>query len=124
MEEAESLCDRLGIFVSGQFECIGNARQLTTRYGGTYVLTVTTPLDEEENIGRVVNTICPNAKRIYSLAGTQKFEMPMAEVEVADVFATIASVRDQMSIRAWGFTNTTLEDVFIKIAKTAQATPV
>ncbi|CAI5466644.1 unnamed protein product [Closterium sp. Yama58-4] len=124
MEEAEALCDRLGIFVSGQFECIGNARQLTTRYGGTYVLTVTTPLEEEENIGRVVNSICPNAKRIYSLAGTQKFEMPMAEVEVADVFATIASVRDQMSIRAWGFTNTTLEDVFIKIAKTAQATPV
>ncbi|CAI5993150.1 unnamed protein product [Closterium sp. NIES-64] len=124
MEEAEALCDRLGIFVSGQFECIGNARQLTTRYGGTYVLTLTTPLEEEENIGRVVNSICPNAKRIYSLAGTQKFEMPMAEVEVADVFATIASVRDQMSIRAWGFTNTTLEDVFIKIAKTAQATPV
>ncbi|CAI5478818.1 unnamed protein product [Closterium sp. Yama58-4] len=124
MEEAEALCDRLGIFVSGQFECIGNARQLTTRYGGTYVLTVTTPLEEEENIGRVVNSICPNAKRIYSLAGTQKFEMPTAEVEVADVFATIASVRDQMSIRAWGFTNTTLEDVFIKIAKTAQATPV
>ncbi|GJP41808.1 hypothetical protein CLOM_g1451 [Closterium sp. NIES-68] len=124
MEEAEALCDRLGIFVSGQFECIGNARQLTTRYGGTYVLTVTTPLEEEENIGRVVNSICPNAKRIYSLAGTQKFEMPMAEVEVADVFAAIASVREEMSIRAWGFTNTTLEDVFIKIAKTAQATPV
>ncbi|CAI5478776.1 unnamed protein product [Closterium sp. Yama58-4] len=124
MEEAKALCDRLGIFVSGQLECIGNVRQLTTRYGGTYVLTVTTPLEEEENIGRVVNSICPNAKRIYSLAGTQKFEMPMAEVEVADVFATITSVRNQMSIRTWCFPNTTLKDVFIKIAKTAQATPV
>jgi ABC-type multidrug transport system ATPase subunit len=28
MEEAEALCDRLGIFVNGQLQCIGNAKEV------------------------------------------------------------------------------------------------
>lgn len=37
MEEAEVLCDRLGIFVGGRLVCIGNPKELTVRYGGYYV---------------------------------------------------------------------------------------
>ena len=37
MEEAEVLCDRLGIVVGGRLVCIGNPKQLTARYGGYYV---------------------------------------------------------------------------------------
>jgi ABC-type multidrug transport system ATPase subunit len=37
MEEAEVLCDRLGIFVDGQLVCIGNPKELTARYGGYLV---------------------------------------------------------------------------------------
>ena len=37
MEEAEVLCDRLGIFVDGRLICLGNPKQLTARYGGYYV---------------------------------------------------------------------------------------
>ena len=39
MEEAEVLCDRLGIFVAGRLVCLGNPKQLTARYGGYYVRT-------------------------------------------------------------------------------------
>jgi ABC-type multidrug transport system ATPase subunit len=37
MEEAEQLCDRLGIFVDGQLVCIGNPKEITSRYGGYLV---------------------------------------------------------------------------------------
>jgi ABC-type uncharacterized transport system ATPase subunit len=37
MEEAEILCDRLGIFVDGQLVCIGNPKEITSRYGDYYV---------------------------------------------------------------------------------------
>jgi len=30
MEEAEVLCDRLGIFVDGSLQCIGNPKQVTS----------------------------------------------------------------------------------------------
>jgi len=32
MEEAETLCDRLGIFVDGQLVCIGNPKEITSRW--------------------------------------------------------------------------------------------
>jgi ABC-type multidrug transport system ATPase subunit len=28
MEEAEALCDRVGIFVNGELQCIGNAKEV------------------------------------------------------------------------------------------------
>jgi hypothetical protein len=31
MEEAEALCDRLGIFVNGELQCIGNAKEVGTK---------------------------------------------------------------------------------------------
>lgn len=37
MEEATALCDRLGIFVDGALVCVGNPKELTSRYGGYYV---------------------------------------------------------------------------------------
>lgn len=37
MEEANILCDRLGIFVDGQLVCLGTPKDLTTRFGGYYV---------------------------------------------------------------------------------------
>lgn len=37
MEEAEMLCDRLGIFVDGRLVCIGNPKEITSRYGGFLV---------------------------------------------------------------------------------------
>jgi ABC-type multidrug transport system ATPase subunit len=43
MEEAEVLCDRLGIFINGRLVCIGNPKQLTARYGGYYVRTLSFP---------------------------------------------------------------------------------
>jgi ABC-type multidrug transport system ATPase subunit len=40
MEEATVLCDRLGMFVDGTLVCIGNPKELTSRYGGYYVSTM------------------------------------------------------------------------------------
>ncbi|XP_073222473.1 ABC transporter A family member 7-like [Cicer arietinum] len=54
MEEVEALCDRLGVFVNGNLQCIGNPNELKVRYGGTYVLTMTTSSDREKNVENMV----------------------------------------------------------------------
>ena len=43
MEEAEVLCDRIGIIVDGQLVCIGNPKEITGRYAGYLVFTITVP---------------------------------------------------------------------------------
>ncbi|XP_075112068.1 ABC transporter A family member 7-like isoform X2 [Nicotiana tabacum] len=121
MEEAEHLCDRLGIFVDGSLQCIGNPKELKARYGGSYVFTMTTSSDNEEEVEHMVRRLSPNANRIYHISGTQKFELPKQEVRIADVFQAVEKAKSKFTVYAWGLADTTLEDVFIKVARTAQA---
>ncbi|KAL1210258.1 ABC transporter A family member 3 [Cardamine amara subsp. amara] len=121
MEEAEFLCDRLGIFVDGRLQCIGNPKELKGRYGGFYVLTMTTASEHEKDVEMLVQDVSPNAKKIYHIAGTQKFEIPKEEVRISEVFQAVEKAKSNFKVFAWGLVNTTLEDVFIKVAKTGQA---
>uniref|UniRef100_A0A7I4CAU7 ABC transporter domain-containing protein n=1 Tax=Physcomitrium patens TaxID=3218 RepID=A0A7I4CAU7_PHYPA len=117
MEEAEALCDRLGIFVNGELQCIGNAKELTARYGCLYVLTITTPPEEEAEVVALAKSLSPNAHQIYGISGTQKFELPKTDVRIASVFSAIEKAKNRLHIRAWGLADITLEDVFIKVAR-------
>ncbi|WCJ35969.1 ABC transporter A family member 7 [Euphorbia peplus] len=119
MEEAETLCDRLGIFVDGGLQCIGNPKELKARYGGSYMFTMTTSSDHEEDVLKMVKQLSPNAERTYHTSGTQKFEMPKHEVRIGDVFHAVETAKTTFPVFAWGLSDTTLEDVFIKVAKGA-----
>ncbi|KAJ1401641.1 P-loop containing nucleoside triphosphate hydrolase [Sesbania bispinosa] len=121
MEEAEVLCDRLGIFVDGSLQCIGNPKELKGRYGGTYVFTMTTSLDHEKDVENLVQKLSPNANKIYHISGTQKFELPKDEVKIANVFRAVETAKRNFTVSAWGLADTTLEDVFIKVARGAKA---
>uniref|UniRef100_A0A161ZY86 ABC transporter domain-containing protein n=1 Tax=Daucus carota subsp. sativus TaxID=79200 RepID=A0A161ZY86_DAUCS len=121
MEEAEHLCDRLGIFVDGSLQCIGNPKELKARYGGSYVFTMTTSSNHEVEVENLVKHLSPSANRIYHISGTQKFEIPKQDVRIADVFQAVEKAKSKFTVHAWGLADTTLEDVFIKVARGAQA---
>ncbi|CAN8254913.1 unnamed protein product [Cochlearia groenlandica] len=121
MEEAEFLCDRLGIFVDGSLQCIGNPKELKGRYGGSYVFTMTTSSEHEQNVEKLIQDVSPNAKKIYHIAGTQKFELPKEEVQISEVFKAVEKAKSNFTVFAWGLADTTLEDVFVKVARTGQA---
>ncbi|KAL9259563.1 ABC transporter A family member 12-like protein [Drosera capensis] len=114
MEEAEALCDRLGIFVNGELQC------LKARYGGTFVFTMTTTADHDAEVEEMVHAVCANAKKIYHLAGTQKFELPKHEVRVSNIFELVENAKRKFTVNAWGLADTTLEDVFIKVTREAE----
>ncbi|OAY47650.1 ABC transporter A family member 7 isoform X1 [Manihot esculenta] len=121
MEEAEALCDRLGVFVDGSLQCIGNPKELKARYGGSYVFTMTTSLDHEEEVVKMVQQLSPKAERTYHTSGTQKFEMPKNEIRIGDVFQAVELAKTRFPVFAWGLSDTTLEDVFIKVASSSGA---
>ncbi|KAF2577860.1 hypothetical protein F2Q68_00004379 [Brassica cretica] len=119
MEEAEVLCDRLGIFVNGSLQCIGNPKELKGRYGGSYVLTMTTSEEHEQEVEKLVHSFSKNAKKIYRTLGTQKFELPRKETKIAEVFQAVEKAKKMFPVVAWGLADTTLEDVFVKVAQTS-----
>jgi len=120
MEEAETLCDRLCIMVDGSLQCIGTPKELIARYGGYYVLTMTTLPEFEQEVENLVLKISPSARKVYNLSGTQKYELLKQDVRIADVFMAVESFKKRVEVQAWGLTDTTMEDVFVKVAKGAQ----
>ncbi|KAH7527951.1 hypothetical protein FEM48_Zijuj05G0020500 [Ziziphus jujuba var. spinosa] len=77
MEEAEFLCDRLGIMANGSLQCIGNSKE--------------------------------------------KYVLPKHKVRIANVYRAVEVAKSKFTVSAWGLTDTTVEDVFIKVAKGTQS---
>ncbi|CAL5012166.1 unnamed protein product [Urochloa decumbens] len=121
MEEAEELCDRIGIFIDGEFHCIGTPNELKARYGGTRTLTIMTDPKHKGEVDKLVNQLSPSTYRFYSMSGTQKFVLPHREVGLDDVFRVVETLRRAFPVLGWGLTDATLEDVFIRVVKEAQA---
>lgn len=121
MEEAEALCDRLGIFVGGRLKCVGDPKELTGRFGRYLSFTITTPSAQEEKVSGFVKKLAPGAKLLYSLGGTQKYELPLSEVSVDGVFRKMeeAKFKGELEVLDWGVSNASLEEVFIKISREA-----
>ncbi|CAM6129688.1 unnamed protein product [Calypogeia fissa] len=94
--------------------------QLTARYGGVYMLTITTPAQEEAEVEYLVKSFSQDAKKVYGLSGTQKFEIPKSHVEIGQVFTAMQKAKQHLAIQAWGIADMTLEDVFFKVAGDAQ----
>jgi ABC-type multidrug transport system ATPase subunit len=118
MEEAETLCDRLGIFVDGQLVCIGNPKEITSRYAGFFVFSISVPMEQEGRAKAVVLAMAPGAVLTYSLSGTLKYELPTSQVSLSGVFKAVNDAKTAgLTILDWGVANATLEEVFIKLAK-------
>ncbi|KAF8701901.1 hypothetical protein HU200_033229 [Digitaria exilis] len=120
MEEAEELCDRVGIFIAGSFHCLGTPTELKVRYGGTRTLTISTMPEHAAKVEELVSRLSPGVTRIYSVSGTQKFTLPRREVALSDVLGAVDAARRVFPVLGWGVADATLEDVFVRVAKEAQ----
>ena len=84
------------------------------------MFTMTTSPEHEQEVENLVRNLSPNAIKIYQISGTQKFELPKQEIRIADVFEAVEKAKSRFTVQAWGLADTTLEDVFIKVARGAQ----
>ncbi|KAG2497357.1 hypothetical protein HYH03_004516 [Edaphochlamys debaryana] len=123
MEEAETLCDRLGIFVDGRLVCLGAPREITARHAGYLVFTLTVAPSPggqaEAEAAEFVAALCPGARRTYHLGGTSKYELPTSGVSLSGVFDAMSAAKEagRMQVLDWGVASATLEEVFIKFAR-------
>jgi len=123
MEEADVLCDRIGIMAVGELQCIGTSADLKRRYGEGYALTVSAINSPESyaEVRQFVQNLFPSAKLLSEpLGGTSKFEVKREEVTLSRVFGEFEGAKEELNISDWGITETTLEEVFLKVAEQAK----
>eukprot|EP00210_Caulerpa_lentillifera_P003610 g3445.t1 len=117
MEEAEVLCDRLGIFINGQLQVIGNPKSLTAKYGGYLVFTLITIPEDVLQANRLIQEAFPSSTQISIMAAVLKYELPSQDVSPSSVFLFMELISHKIKVMDWAIANVTLQDVFIKIAK-------
>uniref|UniRef100_A0A8C2JK28 ATP binding cassette subfamily A member 5 n=1 Tax=Cyprinus carpio TaxID=7962 RepID=A0A8C2JK28_CYPCA len=115
MEEAEAVCDRVAIMVSGQLRCIGSIQHLKGKFGRGYSLEINlreelTGLQEVALLHKEILKIFPHAARQDSFATLMVYKIPMEDVKsLAKSFAQLESAKQNFNFEEYNFSQSTLE---------------
>lgn len=119
MDEADILGDRIAIMAEGEVRCCGSSLFLKNRFGAGYNLTIVKK--EGCNDRHVIDFITSRipSGRILSNVGTElAFQLPMnTSSQFAQLFRDLDSHLEQLQLRTYGISVTTMEEVFIKVAE-------
>ncbi|XP_028824838.1 cholesterol transporter ABCA5 isoform X2 [Denticeps clupeoides] len=123
MEEAEAVCDRVAIMVSGQIRCIGSIQHLKGKFGRCYSLEIKlreelAGLQQVAQLHAEVLRIFPHAARQDSFATMMVYKVPMEDVQsLAESFSQLESAKQSFNFEEYNFSQSTLEQVFLEFAK-------
>ena len=131
MEEADVLCNRIGIQDHGVLRCVGNSQHLKNLYGGGYHLYINVHKQKyierledvqfsivEEAIQLVkafVSDLLPHANLATDFNGSLIYLVPLEGTLVSDIFAAFEEKKDSLGIADWGISQSSLEDVFLNV---------
>jgi len=117
MEEAETLCTRIGIMAVGKLMCIGNQQHLKNKFGQGYRLKINFVPKNAEVAAQFVLDHFP-ANLIANYRGTQEYNIKKGTVKLSEVYATLEKDSSKSGITDWSLAQENLESVFQHIVKT------
>lgn len=118
MEEAEALCERVGIFVNSRMKSIGTPANLKTRIGKYYKVSVTSAVSTEAKVQQLLMELAPKAELFNApVPGTRSYQILRESVKLADLFAAFSkwSKDEELKIQDYSISNISLEEVFLQI---------
>ena len=120
LEEADVLCDRVGIMAEGEMLAIGHTYELKQRFGRGYTLIIHTyehGLAKEQEVLDFVTSMFPTSRPLTeTISGMRKFEVNKMEVVLSTAYEQITNAKQNIGISSWALMETTLEEVFFKLA--------
>ncbi|KAJ3207762.1 ATP-binding cassette sub- A member 12 [Dinochytrium kinnereticum] len=111
MEEAEALCQRVGIMAKGTLRCLGNPLRLKELYGSGFRVFFNS---SEENTARAcqwIEGLLPEGwVKVDAFATSTSYEFPVAPGVIPVLFKQIEAGKAENGIVDWGVSQTTLEE--------------
>ncbi|XP_049715282.1 ATP-binding cassette sub-family A member 6 isoform X2 [Elephas maximus indicus] len=119
LAEAEALCDRVAIMVSGRLRCIGHIEHLKSKFGKDYILEL--KLKEPSQV-TVVHTeilkLFPQAARQERYSSFVAYKLPAADVHpLSRAFHRLEAVKRNFNLKEYSLSQCTLEQVFLELSK-------
>jgi len=122
MEEAEVLGDRIAIMAHGRIRAIGSSVRLKNKFGAGYRITVMTESDAasvaraKELLGQGV---LKNATLEDASAGAFIYNLPLESIDEIPGIVTFLEANADGLIKTYGVSQTSLEEVFLKLIRDA-----
>lgn len=118
MEECEALCTRLVIMVNGRFKCLGSPQHLKSKFGNGFKLSIR--LNDNFNDIKLKNFMkdkFPSSKIQETHRNLYEYVLPFNTTKLSAIFGQIESNRENLNIKDYSVSQTTLDQVFINFAK-------
>ncbi|XP_017656136.2 ATP-binding cassette sub-family A member 8-B [Nannospalax galili] len=119
MAEAEAVCDRVAIMVSGRLRCIGSIQHLKSKFGKDYLLEmkVKTPT-QVEPLHTEILRLFPQAARQERFSSLMVYKVPVEDVwPLAQAFFKLEKVKQNFDLEEYSLSQSTLEQVFLELSK-------
>lgn len=129
MEEADMLSDRIGIMAAGELKAIGNSLHLKNRFGDGYHISLLPHPKKVKEVKKMVSDRLMGAKLTDEAAGSLVYTMPLSYIKEITGFLKYIETENnnvpeenQVFLKDWSISHTTLEEVFLKLTKESNYT--
>ncbi|XP_030389946.1 ATP-binding cassette sub-family A member 10-like [Gopherus evgoodei] len=119
MKEAEALCDRVAIMVSGKLHCIGSIQYLKSKFGKGYLLEIKVKDPEQVDlIHAEITRIFPLAARQERYSSLMVYKIPMENVQsLSQAFFNLEAAKRTFDLEEYSLSQSTLEQVFLELSR-------
>ncbi|NWV95242.1 ABCAA protein, partial [Machaerirhynchus nigripectus] len=110
MEEAEAVCDRVAILVSGQLRCIGSIQYLKNKFGKGYLLEIKVKDPESSDVVHAeILKMFPGAARQERFPSLLVYKVPMKDaLPLSQSFSKLEEAKQSCSLEEYSFSLNTL----------------
>ncbi|NWV60609.1 ABCA6 protein, partial [Malurus elegans] len=110
MEEADAVCDRVAILVSGQLRCIGSIQYLKNKFGKGYLLEMKVKdAESTDDLHAEVLKIFPGAARQERFPSLLVYKVPMKDaLPLSQSFSKLEEAKRSCSLEEYSFSLNTL----------------
>lgn len=122
MEEADILGDQVAIMALGAVRAFGSSVHLKGKFGAGYRISLVCDSDNSARVRTAVQGLIPSATLEDASAGALAFQIPSEGMgSLADLVRRLEA-GEVAGVREWGISQSTLEDVFLKIIREVNPT--
>ncbi|XP_047563456.1 ATP-binding cassette sub-family A member 6-like isoform X1 [Lutra lutra] len=119
LAEAEAICDRIAIMVSGRLRCIGSIQHLKDKLGKDYIL--------ELRVKEAAQVTCVHTEilKLFPQVAPQEryfsflvYKLPLVDVyPLSQTFRKLEAVKHNFNLEEYSLSQCTLEKVFLELSK-------
>ncbi|XP_020856565.1 ATP-binding cassette sub-family A member 10-like [Phascolarctos cinereus] len=119
MAEAEAMCDRVAIMVSGQLRCIGSIQHLKSKFGKDYLLEIKVKEPGQvRHLHEEILKLFPTAARQERYSSLMVYKLPVEDVHpLSQAFSKLEAAKHTFNLEEYSLSQSTLEQVFLELSK-------